>query len=50
MIRACALALLLTACAAPTPQREGPISSARWPQAQEQCAAQPHLAWCKGAR
>lgn len=46
MIRAAAVALLLTACASPTAHRTGPVSAARWPQAQEQCVAQPWLAWC----
>lgn len=44
------LALALCGCAAGVTPRQGPLTSLRLPQAAEQCAAQPELAWCDARR
>jgi hypothetical protein len=43
---AAAALLMLSACAGSVHPREGSPVDRRWPQAAEQCAAQPKLAWC----
>lgn len=44
------LFLSLAACAAPVTLHEGPVTPTAWPQAAEQCQAQPDLSWCVHAR
>ena len=41
-----AAALLLCGCAPRLHERVGPVSTTVWPQAEEQCKAQPWLDWC----
>lgn len=46
------LVALALACCAPTPlkPRVGAPTGHKYPQAEEQCRAQPTLEWCRDAR
>jgi hypothetical protein len=41
-----AMLILLCGCVGPMNSRTGAPVKHRWPQAAEQCAAQPELPWC----